>query len=144
MSPENSMYGMIWYTRSLQWLQSWLQTLQHFLRSLLVGKFNFFHVYFPSFLFSYLSQEFLNVTLYFDCAKKYFISSYKKEYIYTYESFSFFSFEMLNFIGNGRWRIVGRVYIDKFYLNLLDLSKIIMSVLKVKVLVSHVQLFATS
>ena len=51
---------------------------------------------------------------------------------------------MLNFIGNGRWRIVGRVYIDKFYLNLLDLSKIIMSVLKVKVLVSHVQLFATS
>ena len=56
----------------------------------------------------------------------------------------FFSFEMLNFIGNGRWRIVGRVYIDKFYLNLLDLSKIIMSVLKVKVLVSHVQLFATS
>ena len=47
----------------------------------------------------------------------------------------FFSFEMLNFLGNGRWRIVGSGSIVKFYSNLLDLSKIIMSVLKVKVTV---------
>ena len=94
-----------------------------------LGNLIFFHVYFPSFLFPYLSQEFLNLTLYFDCAIKYFISSY------IYMKGFFFSFEMLNFLGNGRWRIVGSGSIVKFYSNLLDLSKIIMSVLKVKVTV---------